>query len=89
MLLSSVAFGQTEAVKAAQSWDAFLNQTHSGLIIVVILLLIVIKVLASVLKGLGRQYTNIEIKKHDGKLVEDKHETRTTWVREESANSIY
>jgi len=81
LLFSGAVFGQTEAVKAAQSWDAFFNPTHSGLIIVALLLLIVITVLASVLKGLGRQYTNIEITKHDGKLVEDKHETRTTWVR--------
>lgn len=81
MLLASNAFGQSEQIKTVTAWDDLLNPTHSGLIIVMILLLIVIAVLSSLLKGLSMQNTNIQVKKHDGKLVEHKDEIKTTWVR--------
>lgn len=81
MLLASNAFGQSEQIKTVTAWDDFLNPTNSGLIIVMILLLVVIAVLSSLLKGLSMQQTNIQVKKHDGKLAEHKDEIKTTWVR--------
>ena len=81
LLFANTAFGQTESVKTAQWWDSFFNPTNSGLIIVAILLLIVIAVLSSVLKGLGRQNTNIHIKNNADKPKYVEPKIHTTWVR--------
>ncbi|UPT68698.1 MAG: c-type cytochrome [Sphingobacteriales bacterium JAD_PAG50586_3] len=59
----------------------FFNPTQSGLIIVAILLLVVIAVLSSVLKGLARQNTNINIKNNEGKSKYQTPEIKTSWVR--------
>ena len=81
LLLDNTAFSQTEQTQTINNWDAFFNPTHSGLIIVAILLLIVIVVLSSLLKGLGRQHTNIELKKHEGQPPYAEPELRTTWTK--------
>lgn len=61
---------------------------HLGLYIVAVLLIVVIGVLASVLKGLGRQQTNIQHKKHEGEPEPVKPEIRTSWVRGASAIAL-
>lgn len=69
-----------EAVSVAPQ-GFFDNTAYIGLTIVAVLLLVIIGVLSSVLKGLGRQHTNIQIKKHEGDPVIPERQTRTTWVR--------
>lgn len=64
------------------------NPVYIGLTIVAFLLLVVIAVLSSVLKGLGRQHTNIEIKKHKDDVKVESPGIRTTWVRSASVIAL-
>lgn len=81
VLIASAAFGQGAPAPSSNPLNGFTNPLELGLVIVAVLLLIVIAVLASLLKGLGRQNTNIHIKNNEGKPVEKPRQIRTTWVR--------
>ena len=71
-----------QAASSTQSGlDMFGNQVYLGLTVVAILLLVIIAVLSSTLKGLGRQQTNIQVKNHEGQPVVEQPQIKTTWVR--------
>lgn len=85
---AATAAVQAPAAEEAGSILPGVSATHIGLYIVALLLVVVIGVLASVLKGLSRQQTNIQLKKHEGDPVVQKPEIRTTWVRGASAIAL-
>lgn len=71
-----------QAASSGQSeMEMFGNPVYLGLTVVAILLIVVIAVLSTTLKGLSRQQTNIQVKSHEGQPVVEQPQIRTSWVR--------
>ncbi len=89
LLTALLALGTTtlfaQATPSGQSeLEMFGNPVYLGLTVVAILLLVVITVLSTTLKGLGRQQTNIQVKNHEGQPVVEQPQIKTSWVRSAS-----